>query len=121
MATLSMLANFVLLYTVAVQAQIPLDFFVSNYARTVFDLRAQQTCNEPCQEISPIHCQDDVPTYTIFSPSSGKHTIIFVLNNYRNTFTIVIYSSPGPVSCFNIDNTVSFFQFQLLLHQTFVR
>lgn len=79
MATLTMLAaNFALLYTVAVQAQtvVPLETLISHYGITVFTLRAQGTCNEPCQEISPIHCQEQVPTYTIFSPSAGKNNTI---------------------------------------------
>ena len=72
-ATLLMLASFALLYTVAVEAQpIPLDALTSHYGRTVFELRLQGICNLRCQEISPIHCQQDVPAYTIFSPSSGK-------------------------------------------------
>ena len=75
-AALLMLASFALLFTVAVEAQgslpIPLDALTSHYGRTVLELRIQKTCNEPCQEISPIHCQQDVPTYTIYPPSSCK-------------------------------------------------
>ena len=79
-AALLMLASFALLYTVAVEAQqIPLDALTSHYGRTVLELRLQGTCNLPCQEISPIHCQQDVPTYTIFRPSSCKQLILLTL------------------------------------------
>lgn len=75
-AALLMLASFVLLYTVAVEAQgsvpVRLDALSSHYARTVFELRNLGTCSTPCQDISPLHCQEDIPTFTVFSPSSGE-------------------------------------------------
>ena len=81
MSSLLMVASFMLLCTImTVQAQTSplLNSSLSHYAVTVFELRAQGTCNLTCQEISPLHC-DIGQRYTIFRASSGEHTIVIVL------------------------------------------